>query len=486
MGFDVNQAAAVMGVLEKELGLTGMVARVEFAKAVSQAKGNVSEFYNILGITEEQLGKYTAQVEQSANVIPELAAAHAEHYTVLQKVQHWVSELFVTHGKTIEQMSMLAPVLMGASMAVGALGTAYTVLSKISWSAMVPALKGVATSLWGIQVAGGPVLWIIEGLMIAIIAFAVAWHKNWGGIQEKTVAVLNWIGDALKTAMDFWLEVFEIGINKILGWVDKLPGIAIEWRASFTEIGKDLSLNLGDGFKKGMDTGMEAIQEAVDKVKGILPGSPDKAEDEKQQGADYVNNIIDGIKDGAEKSEVLPEAGDVMAETIDQSIENNMPIFEEAGMLIPEGVANGIESGSGALGEAIDSLTSDVGQGLADGLNKTVDNVFEISGKALKKFDMNEYLRGLSMVSPYVTYQPQAPTRFQRGGIATSPTLGILGETQPEAVIPLNQMNKFGGQPIVVNLNLNGAIFNNDDDYRSLVRKTFDFFTEEQRRRGVA
>jgi len=43
------------------------------------------------------------------------------------------------------------------------------------------------------------------------------------------------------------------------------------------------------------------------------------------------------------------------------------------------------------------------------------------------------------------------------GGIVTSPTLAMIGEAGPEAVIPLNRMGQMGGGGTTVNINVNGG-----------------------------
>lgn len=42
---------------------------------------------------------------------------------------------------------------------------------------------------------------------------------------------------------------------------------------------------------------------------------------------------------------------------------------------------------------------------------------------------------------------------FANGGVVTSPTVGLIGEAGPEAVIPLSDMSAMGGMNIVVNIN---------------------------------
>jgi hypothetical protein len=46
---------------------------------------------------------------------------------------------------------------------------------------------------------------------------------------------------------------------------------------------------------------------------------------------------------------------------------------------------------------------------------------------------------------------------FANGGIVTGPTLGLVGEAGPEAIIPLDQLGRFGGGP-TINVTVNGAV----------------------------
>jgi phage-related minor tail protein len=39
------------------------------------------------------------------------------------------------------------------------------------------------------------------------------------------------------------------------------------------------------------------------------------------------------------------------------------------------------------------------------------------------------------------------------GGIVTSPTLAVIGEAGPEAVVPLDRMGSIGGNNVTINVN---------------------------------
>lgn len=59
-------------------------------------------------------------------------------------------------------------------------------------------------------------------------------------------------------------------------------------------------------------------------------------------------------------------------------------------------------------------------------------------------------------------------TAFAEGGIVTRPTLGLVGEAGPEAIIPLNRAN-VGGRPVTVNVNAN--VVRSDRELEELVQE---------------
>lgn len=66
---------------------------------------------------------------------------------------------------------------------------------------------------------------------------------------------------------------------------------------------------------------------------------------------------------------------------------------------------------------------------------------------------------------------------FANGGIVTKPTLGLVGEAGPEAIIPLSQVGRMGGT--TVNVTINGAV-----DPVSTARQIRQILEQDQRRLG--
>lgn len=85
----------------------------------------------------------------------------------------------------------------------------------VSWQDVLAAL-GVAVAavvlpaLAGIVVAAAPVIAVAALLIGGIALLRTAWEQNWGGIQEKTQAVIDWIvpliTNAITTIQTWWAE----------------------------------------------------------------------------------------------------------------------------------------------------------------------------------------------------------------------------------------------------------------------------------------
>jgi len=75
-----------------------------------------------------------------------------------------------------------------------------------------------------------------------------------------------------------------------------------------------------------------------------------------------------------------------------------------------------------------------------------------------------------------------AITSLQEGGIVTRPTLALIGEKSPEAVVPLNTMQGRRGSEVVIEVNINGSIFG-FNDFRRVIEQAM---SEAARSAGLA
>ena len=100
------------------------------------------------------------------------------------------------------------------------------------------------------------------------------------------------------------------------------------------------------------------------------------------------------------------------------------------GRKIIDGILEGLRRAGGAIGSFIMSLVPDVGS--------IVDSI--VGGATSKAKGI------LGAIVPGMA----------KGGIVTKPTLAVVGEAGPEAVIPLNRAGAVGGS--VININVNTGV----------------------------
>ena len=106
--------------------------------------------------------------------------------------------------------------------ALAAIGVALVAFAVTTLATVIPAIAAVVVAAW-------PVLAIMAA--VAAVAYVVyeAWTNNWGGIQEKTQAVLGFIGEFIGSTIEFIKGVWEGFLSFIgdltsgkLGWLSKL------------------------------------------------------------------------------------------------------------------------------------------------------------------------------------------------------------------------------------------------------------------------
>jgi hypothetical protein len=104
--------------------------------------------------------------------------------------------------------------------------------------------------------------------------------------------------------------------------------------------------------------------------------------------------------------------------------------------------------------------------GIVDGIKAAASKV----GDALKS------IPGVSAAGKFIG----AITPFADGGIVTGPTLGLVGEAGPEAVIPLDRLGRLGGGP-TINVTVNGAV-----DPVATAKQIRQILQRDQSRLGLA
>jgi hypothetical protein len=131
-------------------------------------------------------------------------------------------------------------------------------------------------------------------------------------------------------------------------------------------------------------------------------------------------------------------------------------------------IIENVNSGLSDWNNFIDDITVDT-----NAMGPIVKNVFDSIGRALNPLasglkaiaDLIKFINGTPVRTSGISYNfdgtpnfdGNRATPFARGGIVTGPTLGLVGEAGPEAIIPLDRFDdvvgKRGGGNITINVN---------------------------------
>lgn len=289
MGMSIDDTAAVLGILEREMGLTGRVARTELMQAMRDAEGDMSKLFQTLGITAEQFDTYRAKVAASSGVIEENAAIHAQSYTLMQHLQHAASELTYQYGDLIGMVGNLSPLMMSLGPVLGGVMKAKELLAGVTLKTLVPSIKASTAAAWKFTAAllANPITWVVVGIMALIAALIYLW-KNWDQVSKWMAGAWEWLRERIAGVLTFLQGLPERFQEILSSMVDRIA----EWRATIIarigEVARNIwnaivntlaglparLLSLGGDMISSLISGITGaigrISGAVDTVKGVL------------------------------------------------------------------------------------------------------------------------------------------------------------------------------------------------------------------------
>lgn len=216
-------------------------AVTDFTKRLEGATGAAEEMANIkLDTFKGQMDVLKGSVETFAAsigkiLIPHLVDMMKKATEITNSLMEWTKE----HKWLTEQVVKFAAVI-GPLMLVGGpmMIMAPTIMNVVgSMKSLIGVIPAMIKGLIALHVAIGPIGWAIEAIIAGIVLLYFAWTKNWGGIQEKTRAVVNTITKYFIKFVNFMTQnvinpiitAYETFYNTILkgvGWlVEKIIGL---------------------------------------------------------------------------------------------------------------------------------------------------------------------------------------------------------------------------------------------------------------------
>ncbi|MFW6034563.1 MAG: phage tail tape measure protein, partial [bacterium] len=281
LGADVDDTAAILGVMERELGLTGREARSEFRQAVNESEGDLSSLLDTLGISEGSFDSMRQTVDESTGVIDRNAQAFGDSFTPLQKLSQQAEEMMFRYGGLADAAGMLAvPLLaLGPISRLVSMGLRGIVMLAPMLSAGFAAV-GRSFLLMSKILLTNP--WVL--IATAVIALVVVIVKNWDTIVAAIGAAWDWITTTAK---------------KVWNWLKGFIGDAIDVITRFF-----LPFALVRIIADHWDTIKEGAQSAWNTLVDFIGGIPDKILSALgdlgsllfDAGKNIIGGLIDGVK----------------------------------------------------------------------------------------------------------------------------------------------------------------------------------------------
>jgi hypothetical protein len=223
-----NEMAASMSKVTAEA--VGAEKLNNLAGSVEQLKGSLETMGIMIGLELLPILKdFVDAITAAANdAMPAMQQAAKD---VAATLKDWIPTLKVVAGFLWDNRDAIAAV-------VAALGTFVILTTVVGWittlvaavgavTAAISASGGILAALGAlVAILGGPVTLIIAAVAVAVGVLAYAWANDWGGIQEKTAAVVDWLSSVPDTIAGYWNAITTTTDDLVVGVTDGWAALA--------------------------------------------------------------------------------------------------------------------------------------------------------------------------------------------------------------------------------------------------------------------
>jgi len=206
--FSVEDTAIMLAAVgERGIETTKAVEHLE--SAMTDAKGDTTSLFHLLGITEDQVGRLSAEINEGADYIASMNDSFDKTRTPLQGVQTEVGKLAHTLGNDFNPLIEAGSLAMtGASSVMLTAASAAYLYSVASTTTLIPSLASATASAWAFTTAllANPLTWIVVGIVAlgaALYLLASNWDDisgwfmgRWEQVGSVATGAISWIGGA--------------------------------------------------------------------------------------------------------------------------------------------------------------------------------------------------------------------------------------------------------------------------------------------------
>ena len=437
----------------------GKISEEEFAKGTAEANktiqaaekaleklkaGGLAPILDQLGLNSEKTAEYRDRLQELDVVMGEDADALASTKTAMDRLKSSMSDLIFENGALVEKASMLAPIFMAAGPIVAGFSGIMGILT--------PVLHGAKLAFIGLNLSMGVVTLAVLGIAAAIALGIVIWKNfdtiiqffkdSWSKLVSALPLILGPIGLIV-------LAVVKLGEH----WDEIWNAIIATWDI--------VSEALITGFTTVRDTMINTLKVSLDILKTTWEIVFKFIKDTVKKVFDKITEIYHSKLGWLLPAGPLIKAILFIKKNWDEVWESVKSTFTTVTTFLVTtfetvkgkilGIWTGISDGIKASVNVIIKVIN----GFINGINKleikfpSWDPIIVAGKTVIPGF------AGMSLGFPNIRPIPE----LAAGGIVSRPTLAMLGEQGPEAVVPLGR----GGMGITVNITIAGDVLGMDD-----------------------
>lgn len=512
-GRDLNLSAEQVVVMMKamaEQGRSASDAARLLRTGINEAGGSLDRLYETLGITKEEIAKYTDEMEDATGITDNLARQQEKQYTVLDKLKQKWQELELKLAPVLEVlepifsvMTALGPIMISATYIIPKLGTAFAALKAIFVGVKLEAIAMWGAITLGVSLAITGIIELVkhwDALVASFTGFdkaaAKQFEQTMKGLADTLISDLGNAIDEVKDKYTSLIEFLQSGQYEQAEFLteDQLslirqiaPELADQIQAAQT-LAKQHG-DVADEIERQLEAGKDAIRLAEIQEQLLTATGTEReqllAEQHRLQQQVYVEQWKDIVRDHQ----------DIIVNALQNQVDSWADYFDtiKAGW---DGTLEYLENTiMPAINDAIDK-----GLIKAEELRTVLEEFAppEPTREPLWKQILRSIVPGLSIItsvreSQYAldqaTYKKWqeliASLGLQSGGIVTKPSLHILGEKGPEAVIPLSETGGLLGQTIENNFYISELVVREQTDIYHIARELYRLQETKRSLRGI-
>lgn len=347
--------------------------------------------------------------------------------------------------------------------------------------ALIPALLASLPALalmLGAFVAGAIALapWIIGGALIGGIVAGIVWLiQNWDLVQQKASEIWGFVSDYIKQRMDElskFLESIWTGVSTFFTsiWQGISNFFTNIWNGIYATSQYILALLVGFIITIFENLGIDIVG-IIETLKVVVPMAWQWISDRSTEIWNGIRDFFIGI--GQRIKEIWNGVMNWLKtffSTIWESIRSN--IMEKINLIVE--IFNAISPTISKIWENMWNGMRDIVIGIWDGIVGVVKASinFIIDGINVLIRGLNSIAQKSSRIGLSVPSIPEIP-RLAKGGIVNRPTIAMVGEAGPEAIVPLNRRGRqqsFGTGEINVYVS-NNNFYGDDREFAQKIGK---------------